>query len=367
MSTTNDKPFFQEYKQAVDDGREGRNKFLPLPFPRLTEHIGVGRSMYHLIGGDSGTGKSAFVHLAYILGPYNVWKRMKVRDETDIDFKVLLFSMERSRRDTLAKWACMYVLMRHGIMMDVNTLLGRGVSKSRLPDDVYQVAMSVEEYFEELDDHVTIVEGLQNPTGIYKRVVQFANQNGITEKVNQFDRSYTPNNPHLVTVVGVDHIGKLVAESGMNDLQKLTKMGEYLTIFRDFYGFSPVVVSQFNRGKADSTRRTQMVLKPEDSDFKGSGSMYEDCDAAIALFNPHRYHMSDYEGYHIQRFITETGHNRFRAALLLKNTYGVDGIESGMNFIGEVGLYREMPLPGDMIPELYAQYRMASDIIKSHA
>src|SRR5690554_5970141 len=108
------KSFFQEYKEAILAGQEGRNRFIPVPFPRLSQHLGVGRNLYTLIGGNPGTGKSAFAHLAYILGPYNVWKKMRDEGETDVKLKIILFSMERSRQYTLAKWACMILLRRYG-------------------------------------------------------------------------------------------------------------------------------------------------------------------------------------------------------------------------------------------------------------
>ena len=126
-------------------------------------------------------------------------------------------------------------------------------------------------------------------------------------------------------------------------------MSEYNSSeFRDFYGFSPVAVSQFNRGLEETLRRYKSELSPLPSDFKGSGNMYEDSDLALALYNPYKLGEESNLGYPINKFVSSTGYNRYRSCYILKNSYGVDDTAIGYHFIGEVGLMNELPKPNEI-------------------
>lgn len=66
-------------------------------------------------------------------------------------------------------------------------------------------------------------------------------------------------------------------------------------------------------------------------------------DVAMALFNPHRYNIDEFNGYTIQNFISASGDNRFRSLSILKNSWGTDDIDVGLGFVGEVGRFIELP------------------------
>jgi hypothetical protein len=58
-------------------------------------------------------------------------------------------------------------------------------------------------------------------------------------------------------------------------------------------------------------------------------------------------------GYDITRFVNNKGYNRFRSVTVLKNSYGVDDIRVGFQFVGEVGAFRELPRAKDMTDDDY--------------
>ena len=124
-------------------------------------------------------------------------------------------------------------------------------------------------------------------------------------------------------------------------------MSEYNGIFRDLYGFSVVAISQFNRSLADSTRMKNKTLAPEPSDFKDTSNTYEDADLVVGLFNPFKLKITDDLGYEVDNFINAKGYNRYRSVHVLKNSFGVDDIAIGLYFIGEMGLWKELPKPED--------------------
>ena len=113
--------YFDDFMEQVDKGRLGENQWIPYPLDRWSWRIGSKKRMYHLIGGDSGTGKSAFVDLVYILKAYEWYKQ---DTETNIDLEIYLRSMERSKEFRVAKWVCWKLFMDYGILIDVKSVLG---------------------------------------------------------------------------------------------------------------------------------------------------------------------------------------------------------------------------------------------------
>jgi hypothetical protein len=271
----------------------------------------------------------------------------------------------------------------------VNKILSYG--NRTLGDEEYEMVRECEEYFTKMEEHVEIIDGLDNPTGIWKHLRGWAHQNGDTFRLkdgsqpqkfveekngegswinirdfppevsidNRFEREYVEDDEDLLTIFVLDHIGKVRTERGYSRKENLDKMSEYIAVARDRFGFIPCVVSQFNRSLSDSTRRTRLTMAPEKQDFKGTGNTYEDCDVAMGLFNPHEYQMEDFPNtdgvpsYGVQNFVNSDGFNRFRSLHVLKNTYGIDNFDMGLNFIGEIGHFRELPRPENMTKELY--------------
>ncbi len=350
----------------VDKGIAGENIGIPTPLKKVSKIINnIQQRIYTLIGGNSGTGKTAFVDFNYVLLPYMWYK--KNQDKTDIKLKIIYYSMERSKRYKIQKWLCLYlyILSNFKTLLDVPTLNGWEGKTKPIDDSLRQQIISCETFIEELlsDNIIDIIDGQQNPTGIYKHARDLALENGkediiIHKKPDGSSYSeiiYTPNNKKQYTLVVLDHIGKLKIESEPETKRKysnkenIDKMSEYLGTLRDRYGFSPVVLSQFNRALSDSQRMRNKEVAPEPDDFKNSGNMYEDCDLSLALFNPFKLKVKEDLGYKPYEFVNKRGYNRFRSMRILKNSYGVDDVGVGLKFIGECGYFSELPKPDDTV------------------
>jgi len=52
---------FELLKEEVRKGLEGKNGGVPMGFDRLNRYIGIRKSMYYLIGGLTGSGKTSFI------------------------------------------------------------------------------------------------------------------------------------------------------------------------------------------------------------------------------------------------------------------------------------------------------------------
>jgi len=393
------KSYFDSFLKKVKKGKEGNMVWIPSPYKRWTNKIGLSRRFYTLVGGDSGAGKSAFVDRTYILHTYQWY--MANKKNLSFKPKIILRSMERSKEFRIAKWVCYLLFQKFNILLDVKTVFGMHEGDSRVSDGLLKKIEKCRAYIEGMEKYITVIDGRSTPWGVFKDFRDYALKNGnifkhtgdgilkvgiYREKTRElkwkkisknafpddykmperYEQKYIPDNDDEIVIPIVDHIQKYKEPKGKNTKQTIDKATELSADLRDLYGMSPINVSQFNRNKSDSRRRfsKKSQFKPEENDFKGSGDMYEDCDICIALFNPREYRIDNHLGYNVGSFTNSEGYNRFRSAFVLKNSYGPDNFGAGFQFIGEIGKYSLLPKPKQIKkPQQYANIEKADNII----
>ena len=96
------------------------------------------------------------------------------------------------------------------------------------------------------------------------------------------------------------------------------------------------------------------MVEPKLSDFKDSGNTQQDANVIFALFSPHRHELESFRGYDIKKL-----KDRFRSLSLLKNRDGASDIRIGLQFVGEVGYFKELPKLPDFQkdPSLYQKIK----------
>jgi hypothetical protein len=226
--------------------------------------------------------------------------------------------------------------------------------------------LAQKDYLGELLEVVDIIEGAQNPTGIYKYVKKYAEANGEFNRIDEHHTVYTANNPNEVVIVAEDHLGLTKTEKGYETKkQAIDKVSEYNQIFRDSYGYSPVAVSMLNRSLSNPIYQKMESFEPTIDDVKETGRPGEDADVVISLFDPIRYKTTD-PTYNVDKFIdSETGANYFRRVKILKNSYGEDLVGSGMAFQGSTGIFSELPKKALMSSFDYSSLFNGSFFLKS--
>jgi len=341
---------FDVLTDEVNKGRDGRNRGIPMGFNRLNHYIGIRKSMYYLIGGLTGSGKTSFVDDSFILNPCDWYIANK--GKTNIKLKIIYRSMERSRTYKIAKWVARKIFLDHGISIPVNKLLGWN---DKMSDEEYKLYLSYSGYIEELEKIITIIDGPENPVGIAKELKEYALENGHIEQIDQYNKRYIPNDENTITLVIIDHIGLLKSTKDLNTKKMLIdKMSDELRYARDFFGFSPVVVSQFNRDISNIVRIKNGDVEPQLDDFKDSSTTQEDADVVMALFDPMRYKVPDPSGYDTGKLVDTSGAKFFRSLRIIKNSYGSDDIRIGLAFYGEIGMFKELNKKKDMTDADYA-------------
>lgn len=341
---------FELLNAEVEKGLGDFNRGIPMGFDRLTRYVGIRKGMYYLIGGNTGSGKTSFIDDAFVLNPVD-WALSKEGKASGIKVKVWYRSMERSRTYKMAKWVSRKIFLDQGIIIPVGKLLGWN---EKMTKDEHDLFLYYKDYVDQLSEIVTIIDGPENPVGIAKELKAYAEANGKIEQLDKWNKIYVPNDPTQITMVVVDHIGLLKTTTAQpTKKDAIDKMSDELRFARDFYGYSPVVVSQFNRSISNPTRLKNGDVEPQLEDFSDSSSTQNDADVVMALFDPMRYKVADPSGYDLDKLKDEYGAKYFRSVRLIKNSYGSDDLRIGLAFLGELGLFKELPRKKDITDDDY--------------
>ena len=339
---------FEQLKNEVQAGLDGRNNGIPMGFDRLNRFIGIRKSMYFLVGGLTGSGKTSFIDDAFVLNPVDWYLTQK---DPQIKLKIIYRSMERSRTYKLAKWISRKIFIDHGTTIPVTKLLGW---TDKMSHDEHDLFLMYEDYMNMVENVVTIIDGPENAVGIAKELKAHALKNGHIEQIDEYNKRYIPNDENTVTIVVLDHIGLLkTTKDQTTKKETIEKMSDELRYARDFYGYTPVVVSQFNRSISNIMRIKNGDVEPQLEDFAESSQTQNDADVVLALFDPLRYKVLDTSGYDLNKLKDQYGAKYYRSLRLIKNSYGEDDVRIGLGFMGQVGMFKELPRQKEITDEIY--------------
>lgn len=266
---------FERLRKEILKGMAGGNKGIPMGFNRLNRYIGIRKRMYYLIGGLTGSGKTSFIDDAFVLNPVDWY--IENKDTSPIKLKIIYRSMERSRAYKLAKWVSRKIFLDTGREIGVSKLLGW---IGDLTEEELALFDSYKGYMDEMESIVDIIDGAENPVGIAKELKDYAMNNGKIVSTGEYKKEYIPNDENLITLVVLDHIGLLKTTKDLSSKKAaIDKMSDELRYARDFFGFSPVVVSQFNRSISNPMRIKAGDVEPQLEDrpiifYKIFGSNY---------------------------------------------------------------------------------------------
>lgn len=330
---------FETLSHEVDLGLAGRNNGIPLGFNRLNKYIGIRKSMYFLIGGNTGSGKTSFIDNCFVLNPYDWY--ISSANKTSVKLKIIYRSMERNRTYKLAKWVSRKIFLDYGIIISINKLLGWN---DRLTKDEHDLFLLYKDYLNKMEDIITIYDGPENPVGIAKELKTHALANGRIEELDRYNKIYIPNDENEITIVVLDTLNLLKTTKELSTKKSsIDKMSDEFRYARDFYGYTIVAVSQFNRDISNPIRIKNGDVEPQLEDFKESSQSQDDADIVMALYDPMRYKVADPSGYDLDKLRDGEGNKYFRSLRLIKNSYSVDDVRIGLGFLGEVGIFKELP------------------------
>ena len=357
---------FDMLREAVERGMNTEHMGIPIGFPILGDEIMIRPSTGYLIGGYTGSGKTSFLDDAFIINPLE-W--LNSNPNSGIDIEIMYFSMERKTLHKLAKWVGRKMFLDKGVILGVNKLLGMVSPNKKINTEEWNYFLEYEEYINYLLSKITVIQGAQNPMGIKKAVDAWAEKNGkiVTPDPDNkpYERIYVPNNPNKFLLIIYDHVGITTKEKRDEIVYHQKKeiidlLSADARRFRDFYGFSYCMVSQFNRDIANPIRIKNGSVEPMLEDFKDTAGTQEDADVVFGLFDAIRYQVAyptgkDQLGYELSKFRFENGIKKYRSLHILKNTYGIEDIGIGLAFQPQVGHFKELPRAREITSMTYDQ------------
>ena len=327
--------FIEEYKK----GQLGGNKGLPLGegLINISNAInGVQKGRLYGIAAPPKAGKSTFVDYGFFIHPYLYAK------ENNIPVEWIYYSLEIdrvSKEFDIATYflhhdeGITHISLENGITkdglseipLDSDYLRGRVIDDEgnviKVKESVYEALKKVYErriipIFGEYSAEgillqpgvVTFIEQKDNPTGIYKWLLNHAKMNGkfIITSHGNFQRitGYKPNNPEKYTIVITDHLRKMIPERGWGMKQTVDKVIEYQVELRNWTGYTFVDIIHTNRNMVsqDRLRFAKDMLYPTAEDIKDTGNLSEDADFVFTMMNPNddRYKLNEHFGIKIR-------------------------------------------------------------------
>lgn len=344
-------------REYIAKGLSGENEGIPFENDRLTRCFQIRKSSLYLLGGFAGSGKTSFADELFVLQPFDYLKANGLLGS----YKVIYWSMERPKEQKMAKWLSRRILKEHGVLIDPRRVQGWYNKTQPLTDDEIDLCLKETDYLDELfETTIRFHSGRINPTGIRKYNTEYAEKYGKIEQLDKYNKIYIPDNSKKIVLNIFDHIGKLKNE-GKKDRKTLLDdfSDDCSNIYRDLYGMSSLLISQFNRGIANPMRIKNGDVEPAAEDFKETGDIYEDCDVSITLFDPWKYKVPDPSGYNLEKLKREDGAKMYRNIRLLKNNHGTEDIRFGFGYQVESGIFKLLPKLKDIQESDY------EDVIKN--
>lgn len=329
--------YWDRLKDQIERGKQGLNTGIPFyGFTTLSDYImNIQQGRYDLVFANTGVGKSAFVNNTYVFGAINF---LEANPNYIHDLEIISYSLEIKPEDQIAKYLASLIWQDYGILTDINEIKSKGNNKIR--PEIEELIDSYSEKLEKLQSKYIFYRNSLTPDFLWKDIMGYAESRGTVirdQDNNPID--YIPNNPNLITLIIIDHIGLI----GLNDKYPtlkdgIDKISKRLITFKNIFNFSPVVISQINRSSEGMDRRDNNNWMPLRSDIKNTANLSEDAETIIGLANPWDLGIDKCLGYDINKY-----KDRYRLAKIVKNRDGKSNLTSSFLFVGEYGGFYQLP------------------------
>jgi len=332
--------------KRINEGLEGKFQGLANGFKDLNKYtFGVQRGTYYLIGGSSGTYKTTLLD-------YIVRNAMKSASDNNIECNVFYYSFEIDKLTKMCNWVSSFVYQLHGVVIPPEKI--KGLGDYRLTPQEVAVIEPIITMVEEMADKIHFRFESTNPTGIFNELWKFASLHGEIQYEEYKDHEgnpkqricgYKPNNPYAYNIVALDHLYLLKKERGFQTKEVMDKMSEYFVILRNIFGFTPIILQQFNQGMSNIDRQKfkGVDLSPSQGDFRDTTSPYADADIVMGLMCPYKLDMDTSLGYDLSKL-----KDKMLMLKIIKNRLSRDGIAKGLYVKPESGKFFELPQPDSL-------------------
>ena len=324
---------------------------------------GIQRGRYIIVTANAKVGKTQITDFLYVIKPLE----FLFENPDTFKLKIFYFSLEMSKEDKIKNFLSYKLYKDHGIRLSPDKMNSEFVSQILSQDELEKMS-GYSDYFDWFSTHVTIIDHIRNPYGIYKYMREYAAANGKfylgeTEVFplstpNQLYDRYVPNDPEEYVLVITDHVSLLQPEGGGTLWDAMFKYSSnYCLKMRDNFKYTVINVHQqaADQEKQQFTFKGESVINKIKPSADGLGDCKlpgRDCDLMLGLFAPARYNIATYppeDGYNIAEL-----RDNFRELSILLNRRGSAGKNIPLYFNGEVNYFEELPSVRDIT---YSNYR----------
>lgn len=344
----------------VREGIRGRRQGLHFYSNKLNQALGGMHQFYYVIAGAAKSGKTSWVDLNFVIGPYLAGEK----------FECHYWSNEIIRIEKEAKFATALIYLRSGEIIDSELILGRKMDEFgkplKLTEAQYKLVKKI--YYEDIiplfGEHdkngkqikkgmITVYEDRKSPQEIRNRLWYVAKDNGTINsvevstlkngqhvKVKEF-QSYVPNDPKKRVIVVLDHIRGLKG-AGRDKKPTMDEMSAYFVDIRRFFQFTIACIVHLNREymSLEGFKSNKEEFFPNEDATKDSGNLVEDCNYLITMFDPNEPRLG------INRHMTHRiadYNGKFRTVHVVRGRNAKTPIHIPQIFHGEAAMFNDLP------------------------
>jgi replicative DNA helicase len=315
--------------KIIKNGRRGFNKGIPTGFNRLDKYIhGIQKRYFYLLGGDSGSGKTAFAIYTFVFQPL-------IHSNADI----LYFSLELSEEVLYTKLMSLYIYEKYKRIITFDQIMSL---EEPLSDSDYEYVKLAYAWIKSLKNRLTIFSDSTSSKRLYVVTREWLAERGTFNRVSDYVETYTQHNDNYNIVV-CDHIGLLHNSEGNTLKQEIDLACKMLITFRNKCGITVVAVQQLNRSFKNIERKKLGFELINLADFSDSSGPTQAAELVIAIFDAYREKVKNCAGYHFDKLL-----DNGRILQILKHRFGQSNLNIGLNFFGNIGVWGELPKPEDI-------------------
>lgn len=341
--------------ESKENVRKGIFNGIPYPFGRLNEYLtSIDKGTAIGVLGGTGLGKSKFTRYTFLYSIYKFYK------ETGYKCRILFFCMEDSKERTMSFVICHYLKEVHNISITIKELNSRG---RELPDFVKQHLDEAEEYFKEFEQIVTFIDGVTEPTKLYKICESIAMKLGKpvsyieTVEGSEIKQTRYESDVHVIAVF--DNMSNIDMENeDGNEQQAILKFcKEYMRLrLCNFFNWTCVMVMQldFESERASFSKAGEInvaKLEPSLASIGDSKRASRAFHLIFSMFSPHRHDIISYptpsKANPDNYYRIDILGNKFRSLRIIKANDTEVGMRVGLLFDGVSEIFDELPLPSD--------------------
>lgn len=352
----------ERVRNLVRKGLKGNSGRLPLMYlpdtdrkSRFSNDFVFGKGVFASIGGQGGSGKTAWTDSYLILNPIINWilkEKPKPRAQRKPKPVYQIYKTERPLDFMMAKWLGYLVqaLDESEIppVLSVNKLAGWQDTKVSTPE--MEIMAKYTALLDEIvENHCTIhaASVYHDENGIIRHksghpYVEEMRDSLMTLPIPTHEDGSLMLEHEYIQTVTVDHAQNTATASGMGEKEKLDYHCDTLIMLRDARDFCCIDLVQWNRANENVLRSAGEFI-PQKQDWYGSSRWSMHCDIMIGLVNPLTYRNHKYQGIHMDDYTDANNNLLIRFGHIVKNSYGPVDVSFPFGFIGQNGYAFDMP------------------------